>query len=89
MCSIGAVRMLTAKRTCAGQSCTRLRQLFLSSNRVVLVEPLLACQELHTLCLYKNSIINLGVTLRTLRGLPRVRPRVPAHHCRAPTSACS
>jgi hypothetical protein len=52
--------------------CPQLRKLFLSNNKVVLVDPLIDLRALETLCLYRNTILDLTRCITVLQQVRRV-----------------
>ena len=57
----------------SASQCPSLRKLFLSNNKVVLVDPLIDLPALETLCLYRNTVLDLqrciGVLQQVCEGL--------------------
>ena len=66
---------------CLRWQCPKLRKLYLSNNKVVIVDPLLDLRCLETLCLFRNTVLDLR---RCISVLQQVRNRttgssLPAH----------
>ncbi|KAG2429408.1 hypothetical protein HYH02_014063 [Chlamydomonas schloesseri] len=54
-------------------SCTALQHLFVANNRIRDVGPLVSCEHLQTVHLFRNNISNLDLTIGVLSNLPKLK----------------
>ena len=56
--------------------CPLLRKLYLSNNRIIIIDPLQDLPNLESLCLFRNMVLDLNRALLTLQ---QVAPRTVLH----------